>query len=71
MLSSNVAGILGLLADKNVSPEQRRRITATAAALDMIAIAVGQQASGHKLAEEMARLSEYVERIETLLPLTR
>jgi len=66
-MTSNSAGILGLLGEKNVSPEQRRKIAATGAALDLIAVAVAQNGGQHKLSEEMARLSEYVSSIEAAL----
>lgn len=66
-MTLNSSGILGLLGDKGISQEQRRRIVATSCALDLIAIAVAQPGSQHRLSEEMDRLSEYVSNIETIL----
>ncbi|MGB8700792.1 MAG: hypothetical protein WCD18_15350 [Thermosynechococcaceae cyanobacterium] len=67
LISFNSSGVLGLASEKNLSPEQRRRITATAAALDLIAIAVAVQGSQHKLSDEISRLSEYTDAIEASL----
>jgi hypothetical protein len=66
-MSFNSSGVLALLAEKNVTPEQRRRITATATALDLIAVAVARPDSQHRLIDEMSRLSEYVQLIEAAL----
>ena len=71
MLSMKGAGVLGLLEEKGLTIEQRRRIPATAAALDLIAIAVAPQAGSHTLSEEMKQLSQYVDAIESALKLTR
>jgi multisubunit Na+/H+ antiporter MnhC subunit len=71
MLSMKGAGVLGLLEEKGLTIEQRRRIIATATALDLIAVAVAPQASSHTLSEEMKQLSQYVDAIESALRLTR
>lgn len=71
MLSIKGAGILGLLDEKNLSADQRRRIVATAAALDLIAIVVSPQSSTHKLSDEMAQLSKYVDAIDAAIQRAR
>lgn len=70
MFSMKGAGLSGLLEEKGLTFDQRRRITATAVAVELIAVAVGQ-ASSHKLAEEMANLTQYVDAIEAALKLQR
>lgn len=71
MLSIKGAGILGLLDEKNLSADQRRRIVATAAALDLIAIVVSHESSTHKLSDEMAQLSKYVDAIDAAIQRAR
>lgn len=71
MLSIKGTGVLGLLDEKGLGFEQRCRITATAAALDLIAVAVAPQTSSHRLSEEMSQLTQYVDAIEAALKLKR
>jgi hypothetical protein len=71
MMSIKGAGVLGLLEEKGLSFEQRRRIVATATALDLIAVAVAPQASTHTLSEELKQLTQYVDSIESALKLSR
>lgn len=68
MLTFKNTGLLSLLDDKTLTASQRRRIVATAAALDLIAVAVAQQAATHKLGEEMKQFASYVDAIEAALP---
>ena len=67
MKNRNFGNITDLLDEKNISPAKRRRILATAAALDLIDTALNNSGSQHKLEEEMARLPQYAAAIDALL----
>ena len=56
-----------LLSDKNLSTASRRRIVATTAALDLVAVAISKDKSEHKLAEEMKNFPDYVDAIYSAL----
>ncbi|MFN3984933.1 MAG: hypothetical protein ACK4KV_05565 [Rhodocyclaceae bacterium] len=56
-----------MLAEKNIAADQRRRLVAVSAALDMVAVAVGTQGTSHRLSEEMQNLDKYVKIIETAI----
>lgn len=58
-------GILSLLDEKGMPPDQRRRIVAVATALELITMVVAK--GGHTLAEEMQRLQQYVDAIDTAM----
>lgn len=58
-------GILSLLDEKGMQPDQRRRIVAVATALELITMVVAK--GGHTLAEEMQRLQQYVDAIDTAM----
>ena len=67
MKNRNFGNITDLLDEKNINPAKRRRILATAAALDLIDTALNNSGSQHKLEEEMARLPQHTAAIEALL----
>lgn len=54
-------GLEILLEQKNQSIEERRRIVATNAALDLIASVVKKDGNEHQLASEMQNLPAYVD----------
>jgi hypothetical protein len=58
-------GILSLLDEKGMPADQRRRIVAVATALELITMVVAK--GGHTLAEEMQRLQQYVDAIDTAM----
>ncbi|MBL8300643.1 MAG: hypothetical protein JNN30_20075 [Rhodanobacteraceae bacterium] len=58
-------GILSLLDEKGLQPEQRRRMVAVATALELITMVVAK--GGTTLAEEMQRLQQYVDAIDTAM----
>lgn len=55
-------GILSLLDEKGMPPDQRRRVVAVATALELITMVVAK--GGTTLAEEMQRLQQYVDAID-------
>lgn len=64
MIKANFAsGLEVLLDEKNISIESRRRIVATNAALELIAEAIRQDNSNHKLSEEFKNLQSYTDAI--------
>lgn len=64
MIKANFAsGLEVLLNDKHVSIESRRRIVATNAALDLIAVAIQQEKPDYKLSEEFKNLEAYTDAI--------
>jgi hypothetical protein len=64
MFKSNFGpGLEVLFEQKNISIEEKRRIVATNAALDLIATAVQQDGSTNKLSEEFKNFSTYVDTI--------
>ena len=64
MMTANFAsGLEVLLHDKNVSIESRRRIVATNAALELIAVAIQQEKSDHELSKEVKNLQTYTDAI--------
>ena len=64
MMSGNFAsGLESLLDQKNITIEERRRILATNASLELIAIAVNKEGSENKLSEEFNNFAVYVDAI--------
>lgn len=59
-------GLLQLLDNKTLTPQQRLRVIATATALDMVTLALSRNAD-HKLADEMQNLQKYADAIEASL----
>lgn len=62
-MGDTASGLLQLLDNKALTPQQRIRIISTAAALDMVTLALSRNAD-HKLADEMQNLGKYVDAIE-------
>lgn len=60
-------GIEKLIDDKSVTPDQKRRMIATAIALKFIAAVTTTNSSSYKLSDEMLNLSKYADSIETSL----
>ncbi len=67
MVTFPTHGLGHLLNDKQLSADQRRRIIASSAAIDLIAAAISTQGTHHNLADEMENLSKYVAAIESAL----
>ena len=68
MTSYLPADLSTLQNEKGLTQAQRVRLAAVNSALALVMQAVGTEGSGHLLAEEMQRFSDYVAAIEAALP---
>ena len=68
MIKGNFASGLELLLDqKNITIEEKRRVLATNAALELVAVAIRKEGSTHSLSEEFSNLRKYSDAIYAAL----